>query len=193
MREHIQSGRENACENELHRTEQKGIELQEIRESGETILLPWFHTFSDALDACFKAVGLQTEVLPMPDHDALRRGRRHTSGKECMPMWLTLGSVLQRVQTDPDTERRFTYLMAKTEGPCRFGTYNLAQKLILDSVGLGDRVRIWCPSDSDYFAEFPPGFAAVAFAGIAAGDLLTSSLYDARPVERSPGEANRVH
>ena len=193
VREHVQSGREDARENRLDVTERKAVNLREALDRGETVLLPWFHTMSDALHACLGAVGLRTEVLPMPDHDALRRGRRHTSGKECMPMWLTLGSVLQRVQTDPDPERRFAYLMPKTEGPCRFGTYNLAQKLIFDSVGLGDRIRIWSPSDTDYFAEFPPGFAAVAFAGIAAGDLLASALYDARPVERSPGAAAEVY
>ncbi len=194
VREHLQAtGREDGRKNELDRTEKKGVGLREILDRGETLLLPWFGALSDAMNACLGAVGLDTEVLPMPDHDAMRRGRRHTSGKECMPMWLTLGSVLQRIQTEADTEKRFAYLMPKTEGPCRFGTYNLAQKLIFDSVGLGERVRIWSPSDRDYFAEFPPGFAAVTFAGIAACDLLTSALYDVRPVERTPGAAQAVH
>ena len=108
-------------------------------------------------------------------------------------MWLTLGSVLQRVQADPDPERRFAYLMPKTEGPCRFGTYNLAQKLIFEPIGLGDRIRVWSPSDKDYFAEFPLGFSAIAFAGTAAGDLLYSALLDARAVERTTGAATAVY
>ncbi len=107
-------------------------------------------------------------------------------------MWVTLGSVLQRIEKDEDPNKRFTYLMPKTEGPCRFGVYNLAQKLVFEQLGYGDRIRIWSPSDTDYFAEFPAGFAALAFAGVAAGDLLKSAMLEIRPVEKTPGAAAKI-
>ena len=35
---------------------------------------------------------------PEPTRDTLRIGRRHTSGKECLPMTVTLGSLLERLE-----------------------------------------------------------------------------------------------
>jgi len=89
VRQHIQAGGETAEGNRLDLTERKATSLKEIRARKETVLLPWFSTISDAVDPLLTAAGLETEQLPMPDRDALRIGRRYTSGKECMPMWGT--------------------------------------------------------------------------------------------------------
>ena len=53
---------------------------------------------AEVVAACFRGLGMRAECLPVPDAEALRLGRRHTSGKECLPMCLTLGSLLQRVE-----------------------------------------------------------------------------------------------
>ena len=60
------------------------------------LLLPRLGPATEAVAACLRGLGVHAECLPEPDRAALELGRRHTSGKECLPLALTLGSVLQR-------------------------------------------------------------------------------------------------
>jgi predicted CoA-substrate-specific enzyme activase len=154
--------------------------------SSDRLLIPHFGPASGAVAAVFRGCGLDATELPMPDAESLRRGRRYTSGKECLPMPLTLGTLLQRLEQAKDGER-FVYLMPRTDGPCRFGAYNLLNRIVLERLGWRDRVRIWSPNDTGYFDDMPAGVEMLLFAGIFAGDLLLQAKLDARPVERERG------
>jgi predicted nucleotide-binding protein (sugar kinase/HSP70/actin superfamily) len=163
-----------------------------IRQRGERLLVPRMGEGAEAMAACLRGVGFEAEVLPVPDREALRVGRRHTSGKECVPMTITLGSLLQRVDQEPNPEQRFAFFMPTADGPCRFGVYNMLHRMVLERLGQADRVRIWSPRDKDYFDGIPAGFSALVMVGFAAHDMLEAALYDARPVESEPGSANAI-
>lgn len=107
-------------------------------------------------------------------------------------MTITLGSLLERLDRAKEGEK-FAFFMPTANGPCRFGVYNVLHRIVLERLGKSDRVRIWSPSDSDYFAGLPPGFTALVMAGFAGFDALQAALYDVRPVERSPGAANALY
>ncbi len=170
------------------------VDMTSIRDRAETVLIPRLGSGSDVLAACLRGVGIDAESLPMPDRESLRLGRRHTSGKECVPMTITLGCILKRLARETDPERHFAYLMPTADGPCRFGTYHLLHRLVLERLGHGKRVRIWSPSCGDnYFDGVPAGFSALVLAGFSANDVLLEALHDSRPVETRPGAANRVY
>ena len=170
----------------------KGMALSEIRERDEHILILRMGPGSQIVEAALRGAGVSAEMLPLSDRESVRIGRRYTSGKECVPMTVTLGSLLQRLERERDSDRRMVFLMPKTNGPCRFGIYNLLHRSVLQRLGWTDRVRVWSPSDSDYFAGLPGGFTALVFAGFAAIDMLLEGLYWTRPFEKSPGQANAV-
>jgi predicted nucleotide-binding protein (sugar kinase/HSP70/actin superfamily) len=130
------------------------------------------------------------EVLPRATVDTIRLGRRHTSGKECLPMTITVGTLLERIEKDPG--RRFTFFMPGSNGPCRFGMYRQLHQMVLARLGESDRVGIWSPPDSDYFEGVPPGMGAIVLGGLTAYGVLTDATREARPVEREPGAANAV-
>ena len=100
--------------------------------------------------------------------------------------------VLQRLALAKNGER-FAYLMPSTNGPCRFGVYNLLNNIVLERLGWRDRVRIWSPKDTGYFDNMPPGTEMLILAGIAASDLLLQAKLDVRPVERKPGGAEEIY
>ncbi|MCB1127588.1 MAG: CoA activase, partial [Verrucomicrobiae bacterium] len=127
------------------------------------------------------------------DLDALRAGRRHTSGKECLPMSLTLGALLRRVQADPDPERRFIFLMPRPQGPCRFGAYNTLNQIVLERLGLRDHVRIWAPKEYEYFDTFNPSATFLIICGFTAADWLLEALHEVRPVSRDRAAVEEVH
>jgi predicted nucleotide-binding protein (sugar kinase/HSP70/actin superfamily) len=175
------------------RVEQRPASVSEVLRRGETLLIPWIGPNSPLIAACFRGMGIPTECLPLPDAEALRHGRRQTSGKECLPMCLTLGNLLKRLERERDTDSRFAVLMTTTHGPCREGTYNLLNQITLERLGWTNRVRIWPPADTGYFDDMPGGLAALVFSTMMASDLLQGALHDVRPVENRPGAAQEIY
>ena len=174
------------------------IELEEQRlpdvvRRQERLLIPPMGPGAASMAACLRGIDVHAEVLPLPDRETVRIGRRYTSGKECVPMTITLGSVLQRLERDRDTEELFCVAMPKSHGPCRFGTYNLLHKITLERLGWKDRVSVWSPEDTGYFDGIQPGWFLAALAGFMAEDLLMEALHHVRPTERSPGAAEEVY
>jgi predicted CoA-substrate-specific enzyme activase len=165
--------------------------LPDIAALGSRVLVPPMGPEADALAAAIKGYGCDVEVLPRATVDTIRLGRRHTSGKECLPMTVTVGTLLERIEKEP--RRSFTFFMPGSNGPCRFGMYRQLHQMVLDRLGEGGRVGIWSPPDSDYFQGVPPGLGAIVLGGLAAYGMLADALRDARPVERTPGAADAVH
>jgi predicted CoA-substrate-specific enzyme activase len=179
------------------RTRFRAMELEKqdlaaTRHRGDILLINPMGAAAPITAAMLRSEGLRAEVLPMPDREALELGRRHTSGKECLPMTLTLGSVLQRLEKDRDSEETFALLMPSASGPCRFGVYNLLHKIAFEQAGWKDRMRIVSPEDTDYFAGLPTDFQLRLWFGMVAADLLLASLHDVRPVETVPGATQKV-
>jgi predicted nucleotide-binding protein (sugar kinase/HSP70/actin superfamily) len=148
---------------------------------------------AEAVAAAARGLGARAELLPRPTRDTLRIGRRHTSGKECLPMTVTLGSLLERIERPEAKDDHFTFLMPGSDGPCRFGAYKQLHQLVLDRLGHGARVDLWSPTFGDYFNGMPPGFKAIIFAGVCGAGVLEEALHDVRPVETRDGAATELH
>jgi predicted CoA-substrate-specific enzyme activase len=176
---------------DLASLERRPCGIAAIDKANDTVLVPWMGASSHVGAACLRAAGYAAETLAIPDRTALDIGRRHTSGKECVPVALTLGRLLERLQRDP--RGRYACVMPRTNGPCRMGMYHLLQQLVVDRLGDADRCRFVSPNESDYFDGLPPGFSAVFLAGVIAQDLLDNALLHVRPTESAPGAAGRIH
>jgi activator of 2-hydroxyglutaryl-CoA dehydratase/predicted nucleotide-binding protein (sugar kinase/HSP70/actin superfamily) len=182
-----------AARTDLRAIEQDRLSPAEARRKGSVLLVPRMGPQAEVAAASLRAEGLKAEVLPLSTREDVRTGRRHTSGKECVPMILTLGTLLNRVQRDRDNDQTFGVLMPTARGPCRFGVYNVLHKISLQQAGWGERVRMFSPDDGDYFREFSPEFSLRTWIGFAAHDMLEAMLLDVRPVERRPGAANAIY
>jgi len=187
-----QTGNRRAPANDFAELQLKPMTLTDTR-ADETMLVPGLGPGSEVAAAAFRGLGLKAEVMPAPDAGMLKLGRRYTSGKECVPVCLALGSLLGRLEPEKATRNRFVLLMPSSRGPCRFGTYSLLHQVLLEQLGWRDRVRIFSPSDTNYFAGTPPGFPGLFLSGVVASDLLLAALLDVRPAETQPGAAAAVY
>ena len=191
VREHLASG-ERSAPRPAERLTVRSATMADIAAAGEQVLVPTMSDGAVVIAAALRGFGIPAEVLPEPGAEALRLGRRHTSGKECLPMTLTLGSLLQRLERARDGER-FAFFMPGADGPCRFGAYKEIHQLVLERLGFLDRVRIWAPPFGDYFQGVPPGLGAIMLAGSVATDVMRDMLHDVRPREVRAGQADAAY
>jgi predicted nucleotide-binding protein (sugar kinase/HSP70/actin superfamily) len=166
-------------------------DFADIDKQNETVLIPWMGPCSEIGAACLRSAGFNAEALPQCDRNALQIGRRYTSGKECVPISLTLGRLIDKLQREPG--RRFAFLMPRTNGPCRLGLYHLLQKIVIEELGTQDRCRFVSPNETGYMDGLPKGFTTLIFSGIVAHDLLHEALLLVRPAEKVHGAADQIH
>ena len=162
-------------------------------ERDERYLIPVLGPSSGIAVAALQGLELDTELLPVPDARMLKLGRRYTSGKECVPMCFVLGSLLGRLETERETRNRFVLMMPTNRGPCRFGTYSLLHRVILEQLGWSDRIRVFTPYESDYFLGTPAGFPGLFLSAAIAADVLLAALLEVRPTESRHGAANAIY
>jgi predicted CoA-substrate-specific enzyme activase len=176
----------------LTRFDDGALPLQALHREGRVVLLPRLGPGTEALAACLRGLGVAAECLGVPDRHVLEAGRRHTTGKECLPLALTLGSVLRRVER-ADPAERFAILMPVARGPCRAGMYHTVDRMVFERLGLESRVRLWSPSDAGYFEGAPAGLAALVFSGVMAAELLEEMRCDALAGAPDPAAVRAAH
>lgn len=178
--------------NNLHEIEQKNTPIIEIKRKNAKLLMPRMGDNARIIAAGFRAAGADCETLPVPTRETLLIGRRYTSGKECLPALITLGSMLEYLQTAPK-DKKYVLFMPRSNGPCRLGCYNLLDKLVIQRLGIDKNVETWSLCDTDYSEGVSKTIFVLIYAGFVACDTLMAALYDVRPVESRPGAADVIY
>ncbi len=181
------------------RKEKKIIPRHQIHITGHsqrTIYLPRMSVHALGIAAAFEYCGIRAEVLPESDKTAIDLGKKFVSGKECYPCLVTTGDMVKKV-TQPDfVPEKSAFFMPSGTGPCRFGQYNVFHKIVLEKLGLTD-VPIFAPTqDTSFYSDLGlvgKDFSLQSWKGIIAYELLTKSLHETRPYERSKGSADHLY
>ncbi|OAQ21764.1 acyl-CoA dehydratase activase [Thermosulfurimonas dismutans] len=163
---------------------------------GRILYIPYMADHARVLAAAFRACGVKAEVLPEPDEEALRLGRRYTSGKECYPTVLTTGDMIKLINQPDFDPKRAAFFMPSGAGPCRFGQYNRLHRKILDELGYPE-VPIYSPQQDVKLYEdlgiVGGDFTRLTWKGLICMDLLDKLLRETRPYEVNPGETERIY
>jgi len=166
------------------------------RTTGKTVYLPRMSDHAFGLAAAFRMCGLNAEVMDSPTPGTVKIGRRHVSGKECYPCAITTGDMVNKTLSNDFDHKRSVFFMPSGTGPCRFGQYNILQRLVLDDIGLS-HVPIYSPNqDGAFYTELGivgNDFTKQAWRGIVAIDLLMKCLHETRPYEVHKGETEGLY
>ena len=122
------------------------------------------------LAAAIARFGVRTHVCPPPGELEFKLGRGNSLSKECLPLHLTLGSLINYLQERPKDEITL-YFMPTTSGPCRFGQYSNYMKLWLEQNDVKDVGLVSLNSENAY------GGLGVSFTLRAWLAILVSDLY----------------
>jgi len=173
-----------------------------VRKSGtrlpQNIYIPYMGDGSHALEAAFRAHGINAQVLPVSDEESLELGKAYAIGKECLPFILTLGDFLKKLgQPDFDPENS-AFFMPTSEGPCRFGLYFQRHRQIFEQIGYRDVIFI-SPNQGNadgYYnelAKLPPGFSRTGWEAIVAFELFEKLHRAYRPYVADKAQIDRLY
>ena len=158
---------------------------------GRRLWIPRMHPYSTRLFAAvLRGHGFDAAAVPESDPETHALGKAATRGSECTPMSLTLGAFLKAVRDSGEPPERHAFFMPTATGPCRFGSYAVAQAMALRRLGLGD-VPIFSPSSENAYLGIPTAARRRIWDAILCGDYLMKLGLCTRPYEVEAGRTDR--
>jgi len=128
-------------------------------------------TIAQCLAAAMRYTGINATALDPPGQKELTLGKGHATCKECLPLILTTGSLVKYLDESRQQGEIIAYFMPETDGPCRFGQYNVFMKNYIRKNRIPD-VALFTLSSNDGYDGMPPGLARRAWLGLSIGDGL---------------------
>jgi predicted CoA-substrate-specific enzyme activase len=157
-----------------------------------TVLLPSMGKLcSEALAAVLKSMGMHSVAHPPADESILKLGRGYTSCKECLPLILTTGSLLNYILNHQKPGEVLVYFLATGSGPCRFGQYAIFMQDLVKRLALPDVAILTLSSENSYLG-MGRQFEQTAWWALVVSDVMEDirSMLLANAVHRS--QAMRV-
>jgi predicted CoA-substrate-specific enzyme activase len=168
-------------------------------DKSRTLYIPYMGDAAYGVAAAFRSYGQPAEVIPLSDEDALIRGRRFTTGKECLPCAITTGDMVKLIEkNDP---AKLAFFMPGGSGPCRFGMYNCMHRLVLKQTGAMNVPVVSPNQDDSFYAHFRQSLDGSGAASLlkdiwigACGlDLLNKLLLRLRPFAHNAADIQKVY
>ena len=159
---------------------------------GRTIWVPRLHPIAAPLAAAaMRGAGLEARALAMETDEDLAAGRQVTRGGECIPMTVTMGSLLRTLRKKGTDGRTDALFMPSAHGPCRVGQYNLLERMILEREGFG-KLAIMAPNNDNAYQGLGEGLRRKIWTGTLVGDLLFKVGCRFRPYADDPDSVTRM-
>ncbi|MCL2248827.1 MAG: acyl-CoA dehydratase activase [Oscillospiraceae bacterium] len=127
---------------------------------------------TEYIGAVLRAQGVGAEALPVATAKTVMAARAHSSGKECVPSHLVLGSALEFVWSENYRKDELYLLFVPiTTGPCRTGQYYVYYENLFRDMRLENVVVFTLSADNSY-GELGSGFSKDMWKGIVLSDYL---------------------
>lgn len=150
---------------------------------------------SSALAAAYRSIGVDCKLSPKSNSESIDLARQFTTGEECYPEIVTLGSYLM-VLSEPDfVPEKTAFMMPTAGGPCRFGQYKQLLEKILHEKGF-DEIMILSPTSANGYegiGDDSGQLFRLAWWSLICSDALRKLLLQTRPYEINEGDTDRVH
>lgn len=142
------------------------------------VLIPNMGKYAtEAFSAVFRSMGVNSEPLPVSTFKTLTSGRGVTSCKECLPLILNAGAMIDYYQERKAKDEKTLFFMAEGTGPCRFGQYHVYLEEIIKKKELKD-YGVYTLSDEDSYGGLGDEFFKRGWVATASVDVI-QNIYHA--------------
>ncbi|MBN2694055.1 hypothetical protein JXR93_05290 [bacterium] len=151
-----------------------------------TLWFPQMHPGARFFAAAFRGGGYKAEALDLEDISTLQTGKKELRGGECLPMTLTLGSILQKLEEKKD--EKHILFMPTSEGPCRLGQYNLLERIVFHQKDIKN-VDILSLSSINSYQGVGEKLRRAMMHAMMTSDIMLKFVTKTRPYEINKGDA----
>ncbi|MCH4181397.1 MAG: acyl-CoA dehydratase activase-related protein [Atopobiaceae bacterium] len=171
-----------------------------MQEAGYTILCPQMAPIHfDLVQELLKHYGYNIELLPSVDRGAVDAGLKYVNNDICYPSILTVGQIMEAIESGRYDLTKTAVLISQTGGGCRATNYiALIRKALKDSGH--PEIPVISLSVAGNLDEKNPGFNVMkpglllrAIYCLVYGDLIMQLLYRVRPYETKQGSADALY
>lgn len=121
--------------------------------------------------ATFRSLGINAVALREADQRILKYGRSVATGKECLPLILLAGSLLDYMYHEWDGKEKIAYFIVQGAGNCRLGQYPVFIRDLINKKQL-ENVAPMILMNEDGFAGFGNDFAIRGIQGLIISDIM---------------------
>ena len=169
---------------------------KEMYDAGYTIVAPdmspiHFHI----LEPVLRRYGYNVVMLDGDNRTAIDVGLKFVNNDACYPSIITVGQMMEAVQSGKYDTNKLALAMTQTGGCCRASNYVGFIRRALDQIGMSHiPVLSINMNGMEKHSGFKPTLPLVSAAvrAVVYGDLIMRCLYRTRPYEQQPGSANHL-
>jgi predicted CoA-substrate-specific enzyme activase len=123
----------------------------DLKDPSVRVLIPSMGKLtSELFAAALRGGGMNVSALPVYDREVLRIGRSHTTCKECLPLILTTGGLLNYLEKRENTGEKLAYLMPTCGGNCRFTQYHVFLEKLISKNRLENTALLTMTNENGY-------------------------------------------
>ena len=153
-------------------------------------VLPYFADHARAFTGAMKGVGIEAELLPLPDERTLALGEQHSSGKECHAYSIIAGDFVRYARSERRGHEVFFF--PGTKYNCVLAQYDKGLNYLAEDLGITD-LEALAPT-----ADFMPQVLTMKgmvllWQGLVSIDLLVGAMCGIRPYEIRKGSTDAAH
>ncbi|MBW2406381.1 MAG: activase [Deltaproteobacteria bacterium] len=126
---------------------------------------------TESLAAVFRGLGYNAIAHPPSNETILKLGRANTSCKECLPLILTTGTLLNFIYNERKEGDILVYFMLTGSGPCRFGQYRIFMEDLVKKQEIPD-VALFSLTSENSYAGLGNDFHLKAWCGVIVSDTM---------------------
>ena len=172
---------------------------KKMRDEGYTILAPQMSPVHfEIIEPIFSVFGYNLVLLPSVDHGAVESGLRYVNNDICYPSILTVGQLMEAIESGKYDLSRTACLISQTGGGCRATNYIALIRKALKDAGhpqvpvISLSMASGLDEDNEGFS-IKPKMLLKAAQGLLYGDLLMQVTYRTRPYEAEPGAVDALY
>ncbi|MBX3042101.1 MAG: activase [Candidatus Kapabacteria bacterium] len=121
--------------------------------------------------AALRSIGFNAESLPPSNAEIIKYGRSVATGKECLPLIILAGSLIDYVENKWDGKENLAFFNVQGAGNCRLGQYPVFLRQMIKHRRI-ENVALMILMNEDGFAGFGSKFAMRGIQAIMIGDVL---------------------
>lgn len=165
-----------------------------------TLLMPMLSPIhqNGLIEEAFKQAGYNVVILPAMDRKAVDVGLKYVHNDACYPAIITIGQLIEALQSGKYDLNNTSVMMTQTGGGCRATNYIPLLRKALKDAGY-PQIPVVSISMGNQGTEETPGwnitlpFVKRLLISVLYGDLFERVLYRVRPYEAVPGSANALY